>query len=157
MVSGETTETRRTAGELLRFLERMMDAIARVDLGDSAVAQLTLLELRVLIVLGGAPRPTTIREIALEGETSVAQSGHATGRLRARGLAERRGGGRGDDRAFSLTGKGVQLLRSLDAGRQSGVEMLISSLAPSDRLRLEGAAHLLGTDLDRLGAGVLAA
>jgi DNA-binding MarR family transcriptional regulator len=157
MVSGQTTQTRRTAGEILRFLDRMMDAIVRVDLGDSGVAQLTLLELRTLMVLGGARRPMTIREIALEGETSIAQSGQATGRLRSRGLAERRGGGRGDDRAFSLTRRGGQLLGSLEAGRQSAVEMLISSLTPSDRLRLEGAAHLLGSDLDRLGAGVLAA
>jgi hypothetical protein len=57
-VSGQTTETRRTAGELLRFLERMMDAIVRVDLGDPAVAQLTLLELRILMVLGAARRPS---------------------------------------------------------------------------------------------------
>jgi DNA-binding MarR family transcriptional regulator len=156
-VSGQTTETQRTAGELLRFLERMMEAIVRVDLGDPAVAQLTLLELRVLMVLGGARRPRTIREVALEEETSMAQTGHATERLRARRLAERRGGGRGEDRAFSLTRRGAQLLRSLETGRQGAVEALISSLAPSERLRLSGAAHLLGTDLDRLGAGAIAA
>lgn len=157
MVSKQTTDARRTAGELLGFLERMMEAIVRVDLGDPAVAQLTLLELRILMVLDGAREPRTIREVALEVETSAAQSGHATERLRARGLAERRGGGRGQDRAFSLTRHGAQLLRSLEAGRQGAVETLISSLAPSERLRLEGATHLLGHDLDRLGAGALGA
>jgi hypothetical protein len=44
MTTQQQSEVRRTARELLRFLEQMMDAIVRVDLGDPAVAQLSLLE-----------------------------------------------------------------------------------------------------------------
>jgi hypothetical protein len=51
----------------------------------------------------------------------------------------------------------MTVLRSLEAGRESAVEGLISRLAPTERLRVEGAAHLLGHDLDRLAGGLLAA
>jgi hypothetical protein len=37
----------------------------------------------------------------------------------------------------------------------AALERFLSSLAPSERLRLEGAIHLLGDDLDRLGRGAL--
>jgi DNA-binding MarR family transcriptional regulator len=105
----------------------------------------------------GDTETATLSELAQRSETSIGQSGQATEKLRSRGLAERRGGGRGPERAFSTTSRGRRLLRSLKAGRQSAVEGMISTLAPKQRLRLEGAAHLLGSDLDRLSSGLLAA
>jgi DNA-binding MarR family transcriptional regulator len=155
--SAEAVESRRTARELLRFLEERMRTIARVDLGDPGVAQLTLLEMRVLMALGEAGQALLIREVAEGTETSAGQSGQAADRLRGLGLAERAGGGRGEERAFAITRRGRHLLRSLEAGRQAAVERFISRLGPSERLRLEGAAHLLGHDLDRLSNGMLAA
>jgi DNA-binding MarR family transcriptional regulator len=152
----QEAETRKVAQQLLRFLEEMMEAIVRVDLGDPAIAQLSLLELRLMLALGDAHGPISLRELARCTETSIGQGGQATERLRSRGLAERRGGGRGAERAFAITRRGRALLRSLEAGRRSAIEGLISRLAPSERLRVEGAAHLLGDDLDRLTGGLLA-
>jgi DNA-binding MarR family transcriptional regulator len=155
--TAQSVERRKTARQLLRFLEEMMRTIARVDLGDPGVAQLTLLEMRILLVLGEAGRALPIGELAAISETSAGQSGQAADKLRGLGLAERGGGGRGDERAFAITIRGRRLLRSLEAGRQAAVERLISGLGRSERLRLEGAAHLLGRDLDRLSSGMLAA
>jgi DNA-binding MarR family transcriptional regulator len=153
----QQAETKKVAQELLRFLEEMMEAIVRVDLGDPAVAQLTLLELRLMLALGEAREAISLRDLAECAGTSVGEGGHATERLRSRGLAERRGGGRGAERTFAITRRGRTLLRSLEAGRERAVEGLISRLAPTERLRVEGAAHLLGHDLDRLAGGLLAA
>jgi DNA-binding MarR family transcriptional regulator len=155
--TAQTVESRRTARELLRFLEEMMRTIARVDLGDPGVAQLTLLEMRILMALGEAGRALRIAEVAELAETSAGQSGLAADRLRGLGLAERAGGGRGEERAFAITSRGRRLLSSLDAGRQAAVEGFIAGLGRPERLRLEGAAHLLGRDLDRLSNGMLTA
>jgi DNA-binding MarR family transcriptional regulator len=155
--TAQAVEGRKTARELLRFLEEMMRTIARVDLGDPGVAQLTLLEMRILMALGEARRSLRIAEVAELAETSAGQSGQAADRLRGLGLAERAGGGRGEERAFAITRRGRRLLSSLDAGRQAAVEGFIARLGRSERLRLEGAAHLLGRDLDRLSSGMLAA
>jgi DNA-binding MarR family transcriptional regulator len=154
--TAQPAEGRKTARELLRFLEEMMRTIARVDIGDPGVAQLTLLELRILMALGDAGKPLPIGEIASISETSLGQSGQAADRLRALGFAERGGGGRGDERAFTITLCGRRVLRSLAAGRQAAVEGFIARLGRSERLRLEGAAHLLSRDLDRLSSGMLA-
>jgi DNA-binding MarR family transcriptional regulator len=154
--TAQSVEGRKTARELLRFLEEMMRTIARVDLGDPGAAQLTLLEMRILMALAEAGRALRIEEIACAAETSAGQSGQAADRLRGLGLAERAGGGRGEERAFAITLRGRRLLRSLEAGRQAAVERFIARLGRSERLRLEGAAHLLGSDLDRLSAGMLA-
>jgi DNA-binding MarR family transcriptional regulator len=152
----ERDDSRKTARELLRFLEEMMRTIARVDLGEPGAAQLTLLEMRILMTLGEAERAVPIRAVAELSETSAGQSGHAAERLRALGLAARAGGGRGERRAFAITARGRRLLHSLDASRQAAVEGFIARLGRSQRLRLEGAAHLLGRDLDRLSDGMLA-
>ena len=155
--TAEAIESRKTARELLRFLEEMMRTIARVDLGDPGVAQLTLLEMRLLMALGEAGQSLRIDEAAALTETSAGQSGHAADHLRGLGLAERAGGGRGERRAFAISSRGRRLLRSLEAGRQSAVERFIAQLGRPERLRLEGAAHLLGRDLDRLSDGMLPA
>jgi DNA-binding MarR family transcriptional regulator len=155
--TAQSAEGRKTARQLLLFLEEMMRTIARVDLGDPGVAQLTLLEMRILLVLGEAGRALQIGEVAQASEISAGQSGQAADRLRGLGLAERVGGGRGEERAFAITARGRRLLRSLEASRQAAVERFIAGLGRSERLRLEGAAHLLGRDLDRLSSGLLAA
>jgi DNA-binding MarR family transcriptional regulator len=155
--TAEVAESRKTARELLRFLDEMMRTLARVDLGDPGAAQLTLLEMRILMALGEARVALRIRDLAGVTETSTGQSGQAADHLRGLGLAERAGGGRGEERAFALTRRGRRLLRSLEAGHQAAVEGFIARLSRSDRLRLEGAAHLLGRDLDRLSSGMLAA
>jgi DNA-binding MarR family transcriptional regulator len=155
--TAEVAESRKTARELLRFLEEMMRTLARVDLGDPGAAQLTLLEMRVLMALGEAGGALRISEVAGLTETSAGQSGQAADHLRGLGLAERAGGGRGEERAFAITRRGRRLLRSLEAGHQAAVERFIARLGHSERLRLEGAAHLLGRDLDRLSSGMLAA
>ena len=149
-------EVRATARQLLRFLDEMMRTIVRVELGDPALAQLTLLEMRVLIALGDRESAIALREIAAAAETSVGQAGQASDRLRGRGLVERAGGGRGERRALAITRRGRRLLASLAASRQAGVERFLAELGPSERLRVEGAAHLLGRDLDRLAGGMLA-
>jgi DNA-binding MarR family transcriptional regulator len=155
----ETTEdqSRKTAKELLRFLEEMMRTIARVDLGEPGAAQLTLLEMRILIALGETGRALRIRDLAELTEASAGQSGQAAERLRGLRLAERAGGGRGEERAFAITGRGRRLLRAIDASRQAAVERFIARLGRRERLRLEGAAHLLGRDLDRLSEGMFPA
>jgi DNA-binding MarR family transcriptional regulator len=155
--AADAIESRKTARELLRFLEEMMRTIARVDLGDPGVAQLTLLEMRVLLGLGEAGHALRIDEMSALTQTSAGQTGQAVDRLRGLGFAERAGGGRGEDRAFAIARRGRRLLHSLEAGRQAAVERFISHLGRSERLRLEGAAHLLGSDLDRLSDGMLAA
>ena len=48
----DAQDGRTTARQLLGFLEEMMRTIARVDLGQSGVAQLSLLEMRLLIAIG---------------------------------------------------------------------------------------------------------
>jgi DNA-binding MarR family transcriptional regulator len=147
----------KTAAELLRFLNEMMRAMARVDLGDPGVAQLTFLEMRILVTLGECGRAIEIHELAQLSHTSLGQSGQACDALRGRGLADRAGGGRGPERALVITAGGRRLLASLEATRRAAVESLISGLGRSERLRLDGAAHLLGHDLERLSRGMLAA
>jgi DNA-binding MarR family transcriptional regulator len=147
----------RVARELLRFLDEVMRAIARVELGDPGVAQLTLLEMRILTSLAEAGRPMRLSEIADLTEASVGQTGQATDRLRVLGLAERAGGGRGWERAFVIALRGRRLRNSLEAGRQAAIEGFIAGLGRAERLRLEGAAHLLGRGLDRLAEGMLTA
>jgi len=93
-MTNEAQDGRRTARQLLAFLEEMMRTIARVDLGQSGVAQLSLLEMRLLIALGELGAAASLAEIAHLTETSVGQSGQASERLRSRGLAARAGGGR---------------------------------------------------------------
>ena len=63
MTTQQQSEARSTARELLQFLEEMMNALVRVDIGDPAVAQLSLLELRVLMVLGDSAQATTWRPV----------------------------------------------------------------------------------------------
>jgi hypothetical protein len=145
------------ARDLLRFFDEVMRAIAPVELGDPAVAQLTLLEMQVLSALAEAGRPVAVGELAGLTEASLRQTGQATDRLRSLGLAERAGGGRGWEPAFWVARGGRRLLGSLDAGRQAAVEGFIARLGNVERLRLEAAAHLLGRDLDRLSEGMLTA
>jgi DNA-binding MarR family transcriptional regulator len=153
----KATDGRRMARQLLRFLDEVMQAIARVELGDPGVAQLTLLEMRILRTLAEAGQPLRLVELAHSTEASAGQTGQATDRLRALGLAERAGGGRGRERAFLIARRGRRLLAALDAGRQAALEGFIARLGKAERLRLEGAAHLLGRDLDRLSEGMLSA
>jgi hypothetical protein len=76
-------------------------------------------------------------------------------RVRSRGLAERAGGDRGRDRAFVIVRAGRRVLGSLEAAHRRAVESYITRLSKAERLRLAGAAHLLGPDLDRLSQGML--
>jgi DNA-binding MarR family transcriptional regulator len=153
----QVSDGRKMARELLRFLDKMMQAIARAELGDPGVAQLTLLEMRILTSLAEAGRPIQLGELADLGEASIGQTGHVMDRLRRRGLAERAGGDRGRDRAFVIARAGRRLLGSLETARRRAVEAYITRLSKAERLRLEGAAHLLGRDLDRLSEGMLSA
>jgi DNA-binding MarR family transcriptional regulator len=155
--TAEEVQSRKTARELLRFLEEMMRTIARVDLGEPGASQLTLLEMRILIALGEAGEALRIRDIASLTAASAGETGQAAERLRVIGLSERAGGGRGEERAFAITGRGRRLLGSLDSSRQAAVERFIARLGRRERLRLEGAAHLLGRDLDRLSEGMFPA
>jgi len=146
-----------TARELLRFLDEMMRAIGRVDLGDPGIAQLTMLEMRTLLVLGEAGRAMEIRELAGRSDSSLGESGQACNGLRSRGLVERAGGGRGSERALRISSRGRRLLASLEAARRAAVERFLGSLSGPERLRVDGAAHLLGGELERLSRGMLAA
>lgn len=156
MIETQEAENRKTARELLRFLEELMRTIAGVDLGDPGAAQLTLIEMRILLALGEAGEAREVGEIAGLTETSTGQSSQAANHLRGLGLVERVGGGRGEERAYAITRRGRRMLRSLEASRQRAVEGFIARLGRSERLRLEGAAHLLGRDLDGLSNGMLA-
>jgi DNA-binding MarR family transcriptional regulator len=120
------------------------------------VAQLTLLERRILTSLAEAEKPMRLSDLADRTEASVGQTGQATARLRTLRLLQRLGGGRGRERSFAIAPRGRRLLASLAARRQRAVEGFIAELARAERLRLEGAAHLLGRDLDRLSEGMLA-
>jgi DNA-binding MarR family transcriptional regulator len=153
----ERSDGPRTARDLLRFLDELMRAIARVELGNPGVAQLTLLEMRILTSLAELGKPVRLSELADLTEVSVGQTGQATDRLRTLRLVQRLGGGRGPERSFAIVPRGRRLLASLEARRQRGVEGFIAELGRAERLRLEGAAHLLGRDLDRLSEGMLAA
>jgi DNA-binding MarR family transcriptional regulator len=154
----QTQEVRTTARELLRFLDEVMRAIARVDVGDAAAAaQLTLLEMRMLLTLAESGKAMALREIAGAIQASAGRSGQASDRLRGRGLVERAGGGRGHERAFMITLRGRQLIGSLEASRETAVAHFISGLGRSERLRIEGATHLLGRGLDHRESGMLAA
>jgi DNA-binding MarR family transcriptional regulator len=99
------------------------------------VAQLTLLEMQVLTALAEAGRPIAVGELAGLTEASLRQTGQATDRLHSLGLAERAGGSRGWERAFSIARGGRRLLGSLDAGRQAAVEGFIARLGTVERLR----------------------
>jgi DNA-binding MarR family transcriptional regulator len=146
-----------TARELLRFLDELMRAVVRVDLGDPGIAQLTLLEMRVLVALGEAGRALEIRELAGLTGASVGETGQACHSLRAREFVERAGGGRGPERALRIATQGRRILASLRANREAAVEGFVEGLSGPDRLRLDGAAHLLGGGLERLSRGMLAA
>src|SRR5262245_41211725 len=98
--SDEAGDVRRLARELLRFLDEVMRAIARIELGDPGVARLTLLELRLLTALAETGEPMSVIELSDLTEAGVGETGQATHRLRVLGLTERAGGGRGWERAF---------------------------------------------------------
>jgi DNA-binding MarR family transcriptional regulator len=149
-------DEKRAARLLLRFLDDVMRAIARVELGDPGVAQLTLLEMRILTSLAEAGGPTSLSDLARRSEAGTGQTGQATAHLRGLKLAERAGGGRGSEREFVIASRGRQLLSYLQAARQRAVEGFIARLDETERLRVEGAAHLLGRDLDRLSNGMVA-
>jgi DNA-binding MarR family transcriptional regulator len=144
------------ARELLRFLDEVMRAIARAELGDPGVAQLTLVEIRILRALAETGQPASISDLARITKARAGQTGQATARLRGLRLADRAGGGRGAERAFAIAPRGRRLLGYLDSVRQQAVEGFIARLGETERLRVEGAAHLLGRDLDRLSKGMLA-
>jgi hypothetical protein len=55
-----------------------------------------------------------------------------------------------------IASRGRPLLSYLQAARQRAVEGFIARLDETERLRVEGAAHLLGRDLDRLSKGMAA-
>lgn len=150
-------EGRKTARDLLRFLDEVMRAIAGVELGEPGVAQLTLVEMRILTTLAEAGQPMRVGDLARLSSASSGQTGQAIDRLRSRALAERAGGGRGSERAFMIARRGRRLLATVQAYRQRAVERYIARLGNQERLRLEGAAHLLGRDLDRLSGGMLSA
>ena len=153
----ERSDRRRTARDLLRFLDELMRAMARVELGNPSVAQLSLLEMRILSSLAEAGEPVRLSDLADRTAVSAGQTGQATDRLRTLRLVQRLGGGRGRERSFAIAPGGRHLLASLEARRQRAVEGFIARLGGAERLRLEGAAHLLGRDLDRLSEGMLAA
>jgi DNA-binding MarR family transcriptional regulator len=147
----------RTARELLRFLDEVMRAIVRVDLGDPGIAQLTMLEMRALLGLGESGRALEIRELAGLTDMSLGESGQACHGLRSRGLADRAGGGRGSSRALRISSRGRRLLATLERNRQAAVEGFLGGLSGPERLRVDGAAHLLGGGLERVSGGMLAA
>jgi DNA-binding MarR family transcriptional regulator len=155
--SEEHSDGRRVACDLLRFLDELMRAIVHVELGSPGVAQLTLLEMRILSSLAEAREPVRLGELAGLTGVSVGQTGQATARLRTLRLVERVGGGRGKERAVAIALRGRRLLSSIAAGRQKALESFIAGLGKAERLRLEGATHLLGRDLDRLSEGMLVA
>jgi hypothetical protein len=154
-------DARRSDGErtaarlLLRFLDDVMRAIARVELGNPGIAQLTLLEMRILTSLDEAGGPTSLSELARRSDAGAGETGHAAAHLRGLKLAEPAGGGRGSDREFVIASRGRRLLSYLHTARQRAVEGFIARLDETERLRVEGAAHLLGRDLDRLEKGAL--
>src|SRR4029450_10218241 len=95
MIDAERTgDGRKMARELLGFLDELMQAFARVDLGDPGAAQLTLLEMRILTSLAEAGRPIRLSELADLGGAGIGQTGQAMDRLRSRGLAKRADGDR---------------------------------------------------------------
>jgi DNA-binding MarR family transcriptional regulator len=149
-------DEKRAARLLLRFLDDVMRAVAGIELGDPGVAQLTLLEMRILTSLAEAGGPTSLSDLARRSEAATGQTGQATARLRGLKLAERAGGGRGSEREFVIASRGRRLLSYLQASRQRAVEGFIARLDETERLRVEGAAHLLGRDLDRLSKGMVA-
>jgi DNA-binding MarR family transcriptional regulator len=151
----KSTDEKTAARSLLRFLDDVMRAIVRVELGDPGIAQLTLLEMRILTSLAEAGGPTSLSELARRNEAGTGQTGQATAHLRGLRLAERAGGGRGSDREFVIASRGRRLLSYLQSSRQRAVEGFIARLDETERLRVEGAAHLLGHDLDRLSGGMV--
>jgi hypothetical protein len=58
----------------------------------------------------------------------------------------------------ALAARLAQVLEKLitEVGRYGSWEKFVATLAPAERLRFEGALHLLGDDLDRLARGALA-
>jgi hypothetical protein len=60
----ERSDRPRTARDLLRFLDELLRAIARVELGNPGVAQLTLLEMRILTSLAEAGKPVRLSDLA---------------------------------------------------------------------------------------------
>jgi DNA-binding MarR family transcriptional regulator len=147
----------RAARQLVQFLDEVMRAIARADLGNPGIAQLTPVEMRILRALAETGRPASLSDLARVTEAGPGQVGQAAARLRGMRLAERAGGGRGSEREFVIAPRGRRLLGYFEAARQRAVEGFIARLGETDRLRVEGAAHLLGRDLDRLSQGMLEA
>jgi hypothetical protein len=150
------SDGRRMARDLLRFFDEVMRTIARVELGDPAVAQLTLLEMQVLTALAEAGRPVAVGELAGLTEASLRQTGKqridfAAWVWRSGPAAAGAGSGRSRSRGVADV-SGIAGRRSASGGRG-----LIARLGNVERLRLEAAAHLLGRDLDRLFEGMLTA
>lgn len=58
----------------------------------------------------------------------------------------------------ALAARLAQVLETLitEVRRYGSWEKFVATLAPAERLRFEGALHLLGDDLDRLARGALA-
>lgn len=150
----KSRDEKRAARSLLRFFDDVGRGIARVELGDPGIARLTLLEMRILTSLAEAGRPTSLRELARRNEAGPGQTGQATAHLRGLRLAERAGGGRGSAREFVIASRGRRLLSCLKSARERALEGFIAGLGETERLRVEGAAHLLGRDLDRLSKGM---
>lgn len=157
-----TTETSRKARKMARELTPVLDGLTRsLTVQDPppprGVEGLTLLDMRILLALQDAHWPLSISEVANRCQLSPRQAGQAAGHLAGRGLVTRSGGGGGATGMVTLGPSARQLLMELEAARLGALESFISQLGPSERLRLEGALHLLGNGLDRAGRGMLAA
>lgn len=152
----EARDIRSLARRLTSIFDELLRSVARVDPGQPEAAQLTLQQIQILLALEEAPGASSLHALAASADLSVGQIGQVAVRLIGLRLVERVGGGRGPDRTFTLTSQGRRVLRQLESARARALEGFVARLNERERMRMQGAVHLLGGDLDRLSRGIFA-
>ncbi|WP_051425998.1 MarR family winged helix-turn-helix transcriptional regulator [Jiangella gansuensis] len=125
---------------LEEFLRQIGCARAESDLNSMVELDLSISQLRCLVVLARHAEPIPINEIADAVDLTLATAGRNVDRLVTHGLVARR-----EDpsdrriRRVSLSDRGRDVIADVDAARRSALLAFARSLNPSDRERLHAA------------------
>jgi DNA-binding MarR family transcriptional regulator len=117
---------------------------------DEATDNFNIAELHLLHALEATGGEASADELRRSAGLEAVPAARGLARLRGTGLVE--GGKRN---LFVLTVRGRAMLERMRQARVRALERFVAALAPTERMRLEGALHLLGDDLDRLSRGAL--
>jgi DNA-binding MarR family transcriptional regulator len=149
--AGSVQDVPRLARELGHLLDELLVEAGPSYVHASEERGLTAAQAHLLLVVGEAHGPVTVRRLAQTAHRSITGASRIIERLSRCGLVsghEETGDRR--TRKVEITAAGVAHLRGLRAERRVQLEHYIGAMNRAQRLRLAGALHLLSLQLDDL-------